>query len=113
VRIPPAAGPEDEAVRTPPATFACAIALLALGGTRALAADPERGAELYANHCTGCHTSQAHIREHHKVDGPQALRAWVDRWQRNQTLRWSAADIEDVAAYLDSAFYKFTPVVKQ
>ena len=77
------------------------------------AADADRGGALYENHCTGCHTSQAHIREARKADSPEALREWVQRWQRAQSLGWSAVDVEDVAAYLNARFYKFEPTAKQ
>ena len=88
-------------------------AVFAAFAVSSMAADAARGEGLYQNHCTGCHTSQAHIRTVRKADSPQALYDWIQRWQSNQSLSWSNADINDVAAYLDERYYKFKPTVKQ
>lgn len=77
------------------------------------AADAERGGSLYANHCTSCHTTAAHFREKRKANTPQALRRWIDRWQWVQSLNWTRDDVEDVAAFLDGRYYKFSPTATQ
>jgi mono/diheme cytochrome c family protein len=73
----------------------------------ATAADAERGEQLYANHCTACHESNAHIREGRKTDTPGALREWIERWRRHLELDWARSEIADVAAYLDQRYYRF------
>ena len=84
------------------------LALAFIAGSHAVsAADPERGAGLYENHCTGCHDSVAHERAGRKADSAASLQRWVERWSRHLELGWSAEDREDVAAYLDGRFYRF------
>ena len=68
-------------------------------------ADANRGRLLYANHCTGCHTSQAHVRSNRKARTHADLRRWVRRWEGVQELRWSDADVRDVASWLYLRFY--------
>ena len=46
-------------------------------------ADYERGRQLYENHCTSCHESQVHIREHAKVRSMTDLRYQIQRWRMN------------------------------
>lgn len=79
---------------------------LMAAGEPALAADTERGQLLYENHCTGCHTSRAHIREARKAKDEATLRQQIVRWQTNQKLKWSAIDVDDVYAFLDARYYK-------
>ena len=85
------------------------IASLALAAVSAdvTAADPDRGARLYENHCTTCHGSVAHERTRRKADSWQSLLAWVERWRSHLELDWTAVELEDVAAYLDRRFYGF------
>ena len=84
-----------------------------LASAQVSAADAQRGEALYQNHCMTCHTSQAHIREKRKADSPEALREWVARWQRSESLGWADSDIEDVAAFLDARYYKFESTTKR
>lgn len=81
--------------------------LLFVGLGRASAADFSRGQLLYENHCVGCHESVVHIREQRKVVSLAALRAQVAHRARLQGLRWSEEDVDDVALYLDTRYYKF------
>jgi cytochrome c5 len=83
------------------------LLLTLVAASAARAQDAERGRDLYENHCQGCHSSQAHIREARKVRTPQDLSAWVRRWQRNQSLNWGEEEVSDVAAFLDREFYHF------
>jgi mono/diheme cytochrome c family protein len=71
----------------------------------AVAQDSERGRRLYENHCRGCHTEQVHGRRNRSALSVAELRAIVDQWQRNQKLRWSREDIDDVVHYLGSTRY--------
>ena len=84
-----------------------------LAGASAGAADAERGGAMYDNHCTGCHTSKAHIRERRKAEDMATLRKWVQRWQEYQSLHWSASDVADVAAFLDERYYKFKSTLRE
>lgn len=69
---------------------------------------PSRGQLLYENHCTGCHTSVAHIRDDRRVRTLKELETWVARWAGERGLPWGAGDVADVVQYLDRHFYHFT-----
>ncbi len=69
---------------------------------------PQRGQLLYEHHCTSCHTSVAHLREHHKAKTRADITAWASKWAVYQKLSWSNEEIEAVVDYLDATFYKFT-----
>lgn len=67
-----------------------------------------RGQLLYEHHCTSCHTSVAHLREHHKAKSRADITVWVNKWASYQKLSWSNEEIDAVVDYLDATFYKFT-----
>jgi mono/diheme cytochrome c family protein len=71
------------------------------------AADLERGRLLYDNHCQFCHSRQVHGRPDPWPKSLADLRRIVDQWQRNDRLRWSDAEIDDVTAYLNATQYRF------
>lgn len=85
-------------------TIVLLVALFAAG--EAGAADPERGADLYRNHCSECHGSVAHERTARKVRSWESLQEWVGRWSGHLQLGWGAEEREDVATYLDMEFYQ-------
>ena len=68
-------------------------------------ADAVRGQLLYQNHCQGCHTSRAHVRENRKAHTRGEVAGFVSRWQGVQGLGWSGADIDDVVEWLYLRFY--------
>jgi len=81
---------------------------LAAGAAGAQApADTERGRALYENHCQVCHTPRVHRRADRLPINPAELRDIVDRWQREEKLRWSAQDVSDVVEYLNRTRYNF------
>jgi len=69
--------------------------------------DMGRGAMLYENHCTICHTSVVHVREDHRATSDVEVESWVRRWSTDQKLGWSQQDVDDVTSYLLQTFYKF------
>jgi len=69
--------------------------------------DLERGRALYENHCQVCHTDMVHTRPRRLVLSAGTLREIVDSWQREENLRWSAQEVDDVVHYLASTRYKF------
>ena len=87
------------------ATGLLASALLCATAARAQEGDANRGRLLYENHCRGCHTSEAHVRENRKARSLTDLRGWVGRWQGVQGLNWTNQDIRDVATWLYLRFY--------
>ncbi len=71
------------------------------------AADSGRGAALYENHCQACHSKRVHQRDQRLPANLAELRSEVERWQKQQNLRWSDEDVADVVEYLNSTQYKF------
>lgn len=70
-------------------------------------ADIERGRALYENHCQACHTPRVHHRADRLPVNQVELRDIVDRWQREEKLRWSEQDISDVVEYLNRTRYGY------
>lgn len=74
-----------------------------------LVADAERGRALYENHCQVCHTPRVHSRVNKLPLNRDELRDIVERWQREERLRWSAQDIADVVEHLNRTRYAYPP----
>jgi cytochrome c5 len=75
--------------------------------TAPAAATDSRGELLYENHCTGCHTSRAHLRDNRRAKSVSEVEAWVRRWAGEQKLDWNNDDISDVKDHLVRRYYKF------
>jgi len=73
----------------------------------ALAANVEHGKTLVEQHCTRCHDSRVFTRPNHRIDSLEALKNQVKRCELIASVHWPPADADDVAAYLDTTFYKF------
>lgn len=86
------------------------LAALACAGPAAGAqprVEPPRGELLYTTHCVACHNARVHWREQRLATDWKSLRAQVRRWQGIQKLRWSDADVDEVARYLNTYYYDF------
>lgn len=70
------------------------------------AADVERGRLLHATFCLGCHDDSVARRENRVARTYAELRRQVARWQANAGLRWEPQDVDDVTAWLNSAYYR-------
>lgn len=92
--------------RTTVASAALALALAAMGLP---AAAQSRGELLYTTHCIACHDAQVHWRDRKQVIDWPSLRAQVRLWQGTAQLAWTDDDIEQVAQYLNQAYYRFAP----
>ena len=69
----------------------------------------DRGEALYENHCSSCHDPQVHsLGETRHVATLADLRARVAAWSVHSGLAWSEEDVNDVTAYLNRRFYRFT-----
>lgn len=68
---------------------------------------PSRGQLLYETHCIACHTTQMHWRDRKSAKDWPGLRRVVRRWQGELQLRWTDADIDEVARYLNQRYYRY------
>jgi hypothetical protein len=68
--------------------------------------DVDRGRLLYDTHCVACHNRQVHWRDRSVVGSWSDLVIQADRWQTNSGQHWAASEIGDVAAYLNSLYYR-------
>ncbi|MEO6423313.1 MAG: hypothetical protein ABIR84_11730 [Candidatus Nitrotoga sp.] len=68
---------------------------------------PSRGELLYSTHCIACHSTQVHWREKKLVTNLESLQSEVQRWQGVSRLGWNNEDIEDVAHYLNTIYYRY------
>jgi len=104
-------GPHEEAEALAVRAAVRSIVVVALLWVAPAAAaempDLARGRALYENHCVVCHTQSVHTRPNRMTLGAAELREIVDRWQREEKLRWSAQDTDDVVFYLRTTRYKF------
>lgn len=66
-----------------------------------------RGRLLYGNHCIACHTTQMHWRDGRLATDWASLKEQVRRWQAAAQLGWTEDDIDDVARFLNDAYYRF------
>ena len=69
--------------------------------------DLARGRALYENHCQVCHTPNIHSRPNRLPLNADELRDIVAHWSRQENLRWSPEEVEDVVFYLQQTRYKF------
>lgn len=86
------------------------LALAAAAVPAAVAAEMpnlERGRALYENHCRVCHTTRVHGRMNRLPINVQELRQIVDTWQREEKLRWSDQEVDDVVYFLRRTQYNF------
>ncbi len=96
--------------------FAIPLSMLALLIFNPLsAADIPHGQQLHEQNCVSCHASMTggdgttlYTRKDHRVTSLAALDAQVQRCAINLELKWFDDDLADVAAYLNTNYYKFT-----
>lgn len=81
----------------------------------ALASDIQRGKSLHDDNCVECHVSiqggdgsGIYTREDRRIDSLPALRAQVNRCKDSMGVSWPEDQIDDVVAYLNSNYYKFS-----
>ena len=86
---------------------ASAVFFMIAAAGEALAADAERGRQLYEQRCTACHTQSVHRREGHKARDYNEVREWVARWNEVFNFRWDDDAVDDVTFYLNSTVYKY------
>jgi hypothetical protein len=88
------------------AALICASACAGLAYSQAVP-PPTRGELLYSTHCIECHSTQMHWRAQRQARDWDTLKNQVRRWQATANLRWTEADITDVARHLNETIYQF------
>ncbi len=79
-----------------------------LTGVPAFAAgDAARGAALHSA-CLGCHGTELYVPGRAKVKSLPALRKELDRWNDRYNPKFTKQELEDLVAYLNRDFYRFT-----
>lgn len=87
-------------------TCTALITALLLTGPAA-AADLAKGKALHDTVCKTCHQSDYYTRKDSIIHSNAELIKQVNNCQTGAGENWSAAQIEDVAAYLNATYYKF------
>ncbi len=89
------------------------LTLLMVLPAAALAEDPAAGRTLHEDNCVACHTSlmdgnpdEMYLRDNRFVQTYPSLVTQVRRCEVNLNLQWFDEDVDNVAAYLNEAFYK-------
>jgi cytochrome c5 len=93
-----------------PLTFIPTLLLALLHGTvqaQVQSVPATRGALLYQNHCSACHSEQMHWRDKRSAHDWNSLRGQVQHWQGQARLGWSAQDIDAVTRYLNDTIYRY------
>lgn len=82
------------------------LTFFALTSNSSLAANPENGKQLYQEaNCIKCHAEKPHSKE--KSPSLERLISAVSGCNDNFAAGWFEDEVEDVAAYLNDAFYNF------
>lgn len=71
------------------------------------AADPAKGKALHDSACKTCHQSEYYTRPDRIIHSLDGLKKQVNNCQSGAGEEWNATQIDDVAAYLNSTYYKF------
>ena len=86
----------------------------ALAADPAPSGDPEAGQALHQEHCMRCHggivggePNEIYTREDRRIHNYPSLVTQVRRCEVNLNLAWFDEDVDDVATYLNQAFYHF------
>ncbi len=69
--------------------------------------DLAAGKALVEQHCQACHHEEVYSRPDRRVQSLLQLRAQIRNCELSQDMSWTDSDIEDVAAYLNKAYYRF------
>ncbi len=80
-----------------------------------LASDINRGKSLHDDNCIECHVSiqggdgsGIYTRPDRRIDSLPALSSQVNRCKDSMGVSWPQDQIDDVVAYLNKTYYKFT-----
>lgn len=90
-------------------TFSVSLlsALLLGAALPASAGDAASGKKLHDANCVRCHDSGVYTRADRRIQSMEALHSQVARCELTLDLKWFDEDRDNVATYLNEAFYKF------
>ena len=71
------------------------------------AGDAARGQELHQANCTRCHDAAIYTRPDRIVHSYAQLRDRIQLCELSAELGWFEEEVEDVAVFLNSTYYKF------
>ncbi|MBL1140521.1 MAG: cytochrome c [Proteobacteria bacterium] len=80
---------------------------LLLFSASAQAVDIENGKALHDANCLRCHDETNYTRENRIINSYEALRKRINDCEIMAEMAWFDEEIDDVTAYLNSAFYHF------
>ena len=87
--------------------IAASIMFFWLSAIHAQEVDIAAGKALTDENCYACHGDQVYTRKDRRVTSFEKLTAQVQRCQLQLGLQWFDDDVNNTAAYLNEAFYKF------
>jgi mono/diheme cytochrome c family protein len=91
----------------PSVTVIAACVVMAIAGQAAAAGDPVRGEQLHAD-CLGCHGTELYVPPKARIKSLSALKTEVERWNDRMNPKFTTQEIEDLVAWLNATFYKFS-----
>jgi cytochrome c2 len=74
----------------------------------ALAAGDAARGEILHKDCEGCHGTELYVKPRAKAKTPSALKKEVERWNDRMNPKFTKQEIEDLVAYLNRDFYRFS-----
>ena len=88
------------------AALAIGIAFAQVNAVQA-AGNPARGEELHRA-CLGCHGTELYLPGRAKIRTSAGLRKEVVRWNDRMNPKFTKPEIDDLVAYLERDFYRFS-----
>ena len=98
--------PQNKARQIKFGLFATTI-MFSLASGAALAADAAKGKALYEKNCLGCHDDSVYKRADRRIESKEALTKQITGCQHAANAKLSKGQINDLAQYLNSTYYKF------
>ncbi len=88
-------------------SFATSLVLVLAASLQPSIASADDAADQLKTHCTACHGTEVYTRSNRRIKDRTQLSKQVQRCQLSQDLQWFDDDVEAVADYLNSHYYKF------
>jgi hypothetical protein len=84
----------------------CLSVTLTLASGGAFGADAQPGRLLYETHCGTCHYEKLHERKTSAISTIVALKVEVAKWAAQTNRRFTQAELDDIAEYLNQSHYR-------